>query len=82
MVVKFNTNIPAGLDMTVAGARFRFVGIEPHVRRDGMEGALSVWQGWCAECGAEFFTRAPSQQFPDSRRCAAHKAPGRKAVQA
>ena len=77
MIVKFNTGIPVGLDMTVANARFRFLGLEPHVRRDGTDSALSVWQGWCAECGAEFITRAPSEQFPESRRCPAHKKPGK-----
>jgi hypothetical protein len=51
---------------------------EPHIRRDGTETELAVWQSHCAQCGEPFEFRAPSKasKFEPNRRCAKHKRPG------
>lgn len=51
------------------------VGAEPHVRRDGSETTLLLWESHCATCGAVFRFKTPAAvtKFQPNRRCDRHK---------
>lgn len=70
--------IPAvGLSILIDGQRFDLVGHEPHRSEAGEETTLLVWLGECAECGAPFTARTSATRWAETRRCKAHRAPGR-----
>ena len=65
---------PIGTTFEVDGQRYRHVGTEPYVTRDGREIVLLRWSTSCPECGAEFETgtlhtfRYPARRCPEHRR--------------
>jgi hypothetical protein len=74
------SNPMGNIERRYRGQVYRLIGNRPHICRNGREVQLEVWQSRCAECGAVFtFTRSAEQpDFMPNRRCAAHKAPGRR----
>ncbi|KWV47067.1 hypothetical protein AS026_13945 [Rhizobium altiplani] len=58
---------------------FRCETIAPLLRDDGSDrGLVLVWETRCPHCFAPFFfTTAINCEFRPSRRCAAHRAPGK-----
>ena len=60
------------------GQQYIEVGFVNHTRRDGTETTLTRWRGECAECGAFFFFKVPSEasKFSPNRRCEKHRRPG------
>lgn len=63
----------------VRGQRYECVGLRPHRTRDGRITTLAVWETYCAACGAPFEALTPAGgKFEPNRRCAAHRAPGRR----
>lgn len=62
----------------VRGQRYVCLNFQPHTRRNGTETALIVWASRCAECGEVFEFASPRVTKYLSRRCAAHRACGRR----
>lgn len=69
---------PIGLSITINGQRFDCTGHEPYTRKDGQAAVLAVWQAECATCGAGFKSKTTEGRFAETRRCADHRAPGRR----
>lgn len=74
--IRFVSEPPVGLVITVNEQRYEVVGGLDHVRLDGEETRLTIWRSSCAECGAPFEFRAPATAPPQNRRCDDHKRPG------
>jgi hypothetical protein len=71
-----------GLEVTYKGQLYRRIAIQPHIRADGTMTKFAVWQSACPTCGGLFtFTssRTTRLRWP-TRRCPAHRAPGRRVV--
>jgi len=67
---------------TYRGQRYVRIGVRPHVRADGTETQLAVWESRCPVCGEPFTietTRLRRLREPN-RRCPEHRAPGRPVV--
>lgn len=65
----------------VRGQRYVCTGWLPHVGNELT--ILLEWASHCADCGRPFavLTSAFTHKFEPNRRCAEHKAPGRRAAQ-
>lgn len=59
------------------GQRYRRLGREPWVRKDGSTTTISLWSSNCATCGAPFECTSPdeAEYFHPARHCAAHRRP-------
>jgi hypothetical protein len=44
--------------------RYRLIGYQPHVRRNGRKTRLAVWLGFCVECGWSFTCNSPENAPP------------------
>ena len=71
--------LEVGAEIQSGKKNYSLVGFEPHTKRDGSQTRLAVWKTDCSECGAEFMTRSPMLQLPESKRCAEHRRPGLRA---
>jgi hypothetical protein len=74
--------IEDGHVITYRGQRYRRVAIKPHTRVDGTMTQIATWESRCPTCGGLFtFTssRTTRLRLP-TRRCPAHRAPGRRVV--
>ncbi|GLI23433.1 hypothetical protein GGQ86_003031 [Xanthobacter flavus] len=64
------------MEFTFKGHEYRYLGQEPHTRRDGSETLLSVWETRCVECGRPFQLRTTLLgQGGPTRRCEQHRLP-------
>jgi hypothetical protein len=72
--------LPSAVVVRPNGQVYRLDRVQPHERRDGSMTSLAVWRSACADCGAPFECTEPLGKFPLSRRCHAHRAPGRPVV--
>lgn len=72
--------LKAGQAVTYHGQVYVVVGKRPYLRRDGVLTSLLVLGARCAVCGDwfEFSVAARSRLIGLNRRCATHKAPGRR----
>jgi hypothetical protein len=70
------------LEFVYRGQLYRRLGIQPHIRADGSTTQFATWESRCPTCGEVFqFTssRTTALRWP-TRRCPAHRAPGRRVV--
>lgn len=69
-------------EITHGGQAFVKINTLPYVKFDGTVTHLMVWQSNCADCGAEFTftTPATASEFKSTRRCQAHRKPGKRAT--
>jgi len=60
--------------------QYRCLFVRRHIRRDGSETFLAVWESLCAQCGEPFTctTPAAATRFQPNRRCAKHNRPGQR----
>jgi hypothetical protein len=72
----------AGLEVVYRGQRYRRIGIKDHIRANGTATQVAVWQSQCPACGEmfEFFSSRTTRLQNPNRRCARHRAPGRRVV--
>jgi hypothetical protein len=64
------------------GQTYTRIAIRPHIRADGSTTRVATWESRCPTCGAAFTfssSRTTSLRWP-TRRCPAHRAPGRRVV--
>lgn len=61
------------------GQLHELVRVEPHLKRDGEATSLLVWSSLCAQCGEPFEWRSPVRTEWPTKRCEAHRKPGRQA---
>lgn len=80
LVIRPGALLPVGTCIDINGQRFSVTAHQPYVRKDGQDSVVVVWQSRCLDCGEPIEERIWWGKWPDTRRCAAHKAPGRKAV--
>ena len=62
------------------GQSYRCVGVQEHVRRDGLPTELADVERVCPECGSAFRLTLPVDPAPaysPTRRCPKHRKPGR-----
>jgi hypothetical protein len=66
-------------DRIFDGQTYRFVAEQPYIRTDGQPSRVLVFASHCAQCGREFeFKCSAASKFSPNRRCADHRAPGRR----
>jgi hypothetical protein len=81
--VNFDTPPPVGTEIEADGLSFSLLAVEPYVRqRDGVEIAMLVWRGRCADCGEPFEARTPLRTSAITKRCPQHRAKGKPATEA
>jgi hypothetical protein len=76
------SNVGDGLHVVYRGQLYRRVGIKDHVRVDGSVTQLATWETTCPTCGEAFaiMTTRLRRLHEPTRRCPAHRAPGRRVM--
>jgi len=74
--VDFYSQPEIGTILMKEGQRYELVAHEPHVRADGRQTTLLVWQSHCAETGHPFEIKTGLKVKYINRRCKQHSKPG------
>jgi len=75
--IKFPEIPKIGTTLLCDGQRYKLVSVQPHSRRDGSRTVLLNWRTRCAECGKPIVVTSPVNAKGLSRRCEAHRRPGK-----
>lgn len=74
--------LAAGQTFEYRGQLYVVTSLRPHERRDGSRTVLADIGSHCADCGAWFAASVPATatlaRIVPNRRCATHRAPGRR----
>jgi hypothetical protein len=74
----FVTTEPApGSRLLIIEQAFELTGSKAYQRHDGSTGIMLHWRTHCADCGTEFRTSSAVGGNAPTRRCKAHRAPGK-----
>jgi hypothetical protein len=70
------------IEVSYKGQTYTRIAIKPHTRANGTPTKVAVWQSTCPVCGEpfQFFSSRTTRLSNPNRRCAAHRAPGRRVV--
>lgn len=73
-------SLEAGQTFEFRGQLYIVTGLRPYERRDGSRTVLANLGSHCADCGGWFVVHVPAKaaRIMLNRRCAVHKAPGRR----
>jgi len=75
---KFKNGIPEGMEVSLGGQLYKYVGMVPYVTRAGRNIELSEWETKCATCHAPMTIQHTAEPtFAFTRRCHLHKQPGK-----